>query len=272
MDAGKKFPVKIDFTFVLTSIECMREETEHARRICGPRPKIQGKSHARQGISRYPQILFSMAEVHGPIPIFPEPRRNSTLQSLNRLMDFKEFVRKEEMDESIRGIAQSLWGITKGIANTFDGAMTIGDEFIAKAVGQGTKGRMTGGVKRLGRGLKQIVWADPNAKDPEPERRPAKPATQQPVAKQKPSPTPNRQEQQPQNSQQPKASPTTQGEPTPNEKWQKLAAAYDRASNNGSSEASKKYIQFLMSQADPEYYIYFLKKLAEQEAAKKRKS
>jgi hypothetical protein len=189
-------------------------------------------------------------------------------------MDFKEFVRKEEMDESVRGLAQSLWGITKGVGNTFGGAMTVADEMIAKTMGQGSKGRMSGGARQFGRGLKQVLWADPSAKEkPAPEQQ--KPATQpaetkpSPKRREQPSQTPPpRQEQPSQNAQAQRSDSTPPGEPTPNKEWQRLATAYDKAKNNGSSEASKRYIQFLMSQADPTYYMYFLKKLA----ATKRKS
>lgn len=90
-------------------------------------------------------------------------------------MQFKEFLLKSEAIEN-----ESLLDIAKGSWNTFAGGMTVGDELLAKMMGDGTKGRMSGGFKQLGKGLKQITVGDSPKKEPEPKTQTIQP---QPTAR-----------------------------------------------------------------------------------------
>lgn len=74
-------------------------------------------------------------------------------------MQFKEFIKESEKTN------ESLWSMAKGGWNTFSGGMTVADELLAKTMGDGTKGRMSGGFKQLGKGLRQIAIGDPPAKN-----------------------------------------------------------------------------------------------------------
>lgn len=71
-------------------------------------------------------------------------------------MQFKEFLLKSEAIEN-----ESILSMAKGGWNTFAGGMTVADELLAKTMGDGTKGRMRGGFRQLGRGLRQITIGDP---------------------------------------------------------------------------------------------------------------
>lgn len=93
--------------------------------------------------------------------------------ALNRCMEFKEFVEKEELelfheaiqlDESLLNVAKGIAGTGMGLLKAGSGAMTIGDEALAKMVGSGTKGRMTRGWKNLGGGLRDAIIGKPSQK------------------------------------------------------------------------------------------------------------
>lgn len=96
-------------------------------------------------------------------------------------MEFKEYLLKEEfdeqcrlfeqcdainhdwmMDESLWDIAKGGWNAAKGLARAGAGAMTLGDEAIAKSMGQGTKGRMGRGWGNLAGGIRQAFLGSPN--------------------------------------------------------------------------------------------------------------
>lgn len=96
-------------------------------------------------------------------------------------MEFKEYLLKEEfdeqcrlfeqcdainhdwmMDESLWDIAKGGWNTAKGLARAGAGAMTLGDEAIAKSMGQGTKGRMGRGWGNIAGGIRQAFLGSPN--------------------------------------------------------------------------------------------------------------
>lgn len=101
-------------------------------------------------------------------------------------MEFREFIEAEERrDESLLGIAKSGWNAAKSVGNAavgaarmFDGITTVADEALAKAVGAGTKGRMTGGYRQFGRGARQFLYGDPGKKTAPKEPQPEKPEPQ----------------------------------------------------------------------------------------------
>lgn len=76
-------------------------------------------------------------------------------------MDFREFLKKQEgLDESILGIAKHGWGAIKGVGNAAAGAMTMGDEGIARAMGQGERGRFGAGWDQFRKGVGQVFVGD----------------------------------------------------------------------------------------------------------------
>lgn len=110
-------------------------------------------------------------------------------------MEFREFFEKQQkQDESLKGIATNALNVLVGAARTGAGAMTIGDEALAKLVGQGTKGRMTSGVNQFKRGLKQVFIGDPKdtqLKAPQPvEPQPQLPPQNSKPQEKKPEPRP----------------------------------------------------------------------------------
>ena len=82
-------------------------------------------------------------------------------------MRFKEWLEKDEFDlfdESIKDLAKGVYGVGKGLAKTAYGAGTIGDEFLSKLMGDGTKGRMGSGFKSIKSGLGDIfIGSKPTA-------------------------------------------------------------------------------------------------------------
>lgn len=100
-------------------------------------------------------------------------------------MQFKEYLEEEKRlelellesiyredpnwiaDESVMDIVKGAGRVIKGVAQTGAGFMSMGDEAIARAMGDGTKGRFKGGWDRLskgigniGSGVKQVVVGD----------------------------------------------------------------------------------------------------------------
>jgi hypothetical protein len=183
-------------------------------------------------------------------------------------MEFREFLEtQEKMDES-------LWGLAKGGWNTFAGAMTMGDEAIAKFAGAGTRGRFRKGGKQFSRGVRQILIGDPPKEEPARQDPPAPqpaPIQAKPEAKatreRQPAPrqaTPaakaTRELPAPEATQadQPTGRAPLPGEPRPNARWLELSKNYRTARESG-NKAVTSHIEFLMSQADPVYYDYAVK-------------
>ena len=71
-------------------------------------------------------------------------------------MTFKEYVARK--DETVLDILKGTGNLIKGTAQTGAGLLSVGDEALAKAMGQGTKGRMTGGFRQIGTGLGNIGY------------------------------------------------------------------------------------------------------------------
>lgn len=103
-------------------------------------------------------------------------------------MEFREYLEKETRlefelfesvhledqdwiaDESVMDIVRGAGRVIKGVAQTGSGIMSMGDEALARAVGDGTKGRFKGGwdrfargVGNIGSGVKQAVVGGPSA-------------------------------------------------------------------------------------------------------------
>lgn len=195
-------------------------------------------------------------------------------------MEFREFFREQErMDES-------LWGVAKGLGNTFAGAMTMGDEALAKLMGDGTRGRFARGSGRFGRGIRQVFIGEPTAKPQQ------KDPARQEVPNQEAQPKPQEEKVSfrcqnghrlnaparlaGQKAKCPKCSATVRipdprerpqprpqvraplkGEPTPHENYVKLSGNYETAKKNN-NQGVMRHIQYLMSLADPVYYHYAL--------------
>lgn len=76
-------------------------------------------------------------------------------------------------DESVMDILRGTGRVIKGVAQTGSGIMSMGDEALARAVGDGTKGRFRGGwdrfargVGNIGSGVKQAVVGEPRSPSP----------------------------------------------------------------------------------------------------------
>lgn len=213
-------------------------------------------------------------------------------------MEFREFFEEQEkMDESLLGLAKGGLGIAKGLGNTFAGAMTMGDEALAKMMGQGTKGRFARGSGRFGRGVRQIFVGDPPKTEPQQNAAEAPAQETQPQRKATETPT---QETQPKEEQvsfrcpgghrlhapvrlvgkrancpkcgapfripDPMERPQTRpvqgrpplpGEPKPHKNYVELSRNYETAKNNNNQDVMR-HVQYLMSLADPVYYHYAL--------------
>lgn len=83
-------------------------------------------------------------------------------------------------DESVMDILRGTGRVIKGVAQSGSGIMSMGDEAIARAMGDGTKGRFKGGwdrfaqgVGNIGSGVKRAVVGEPKA-SPSVEQLPAK--------------------------------------------------------------------------------------------------
>jgi hypothetical protein len=96
------------------------------------------------------------------------------LEEQNRLeLELFESIHQEDpswIDESVMDIVRGTGRVIKGVAQAGSGVMSMGDEALARAVGDGTKGRFKGGWSRfargvgnIGSGVKQAVVGGPSA-------------------------------------------------------------------------------------------------------------
>ena len=79
-------------------------------------------------------------------------------------MEFREFLEREEKNESLMGIAKAGWNLAAGGARAIDGLAGMSDEAISKFVGDGTRGRMGREVAKFTGGLKQAFSGAPKTK------------------------------------------------------------------------------------------------------------
>jgi len=216
-------------------------------------------------------------------------------------MEFKEYILKQEfdeqcrlfeqcdainhdwmMDESLWDMAKGAWNTAAGVARAGAGAMTIGDEAIAKAMGQGTKGRMGRGWGNLAGGVRQTFVGSPNKSRKEDDGSVV-------VGGEKFSPEEMQQwrdarsqlkrpEQQPAPTQQPKATPQVPQQPTqaqataqqaaPRKKskesleWEELVSQYRASKDRG----EKNRIQATMAMSYPRRYKAALDRATEMQA------
>lgn len=179
-------------------------------------------------------------------------------------MDFRQFFEEQEkVDESLLGLAKSGWNIAKGVANTGGGLMTVGDEALAKLVGQGTKGRMGMGARQLGRGLSQLFVGNPD----EIRSAPTQPAKPQPAGKSDPKPAhkpapetkPAPPETKPPETKPAPASAQKTGDefgmPVASPRWKILRQKHREAK----TIEEKKAIEMQMAMADPAMYAYSMR-------------
>ena len=84
-------------------------------------------------------------------------------------MEFADFLQDEEEDNLISEalVDEGLWDVGAGLLGAAGGALTVGDEAIAKAMGQGTRGRMGGGASNVTGGLHLALFGKPQ-KEPAP--------------------------------------------------------------------------------------------------------
>lgn len=153
-------------------------------------------------------------------------------------MEFKEYLQESEYlaweryDENrLLDILKGSYDIVKGAAQTGAGVMTVGDEALAKIVGDGQKGRMKRGFQGIkkgilgaGGGLKKIVVGGEKNKKTKKQLNPT--ATTKTVQKSTSSPL-----------------------------WQKLVSQYATAK----TQKEKREIQSKMAQVDPVVYQQTLK-------------
>jgi hypothetical protein len=165
-------------------------------------------------------------------------------------MEFKQYLEESEYliweqcnENRLLDILKGSFDIVKGAAQTGAGIMTVGDEALAKMVGDGQKGRMrkgfqgiTKGVGSAAGGVKKIVVGDKNIKPQAAlvkQTTPAKQATQVTSIKQAAPKSPKK----------------------PNPLWQKLVAQYAAAK----TQEEKRKLQSQLAQADPAAYQQSLK-------------
>lgn len=78
-------------------------------------------------------------------------------------MNFSEFLREEDeldlLSEAL--VDEGLWDIGAGMLQSAGGALTVGDEALAKMVGQGQKGRMGRGASDFAGGIRRAVFGRP---------------------------------------------------------------------------------------------------------------
>jgi hypothetical protein len=155
-------------------------------------------------------------------------------------MEFREFLEKQECNESLKGVVKSGWNAIKGVAKAGSGLMTIGDEAIAKAVGQGTKGRMTRGLSQFKTGVRQLLVDD-------------KPKIKSEPTKSKPDPEPTKSKPDLTKPKPEKSQKTKPIEPKSKKEieWERLTDLHRRAKTS----TEKKDIQRRMASADPDRYI-----------------
>lgn len=175
-----------------------------------------------------------------------------------------------------------MFGLVLGTWKAFAGAMTVGDELIAKMMGQGTNGRLGDGARQFKSGIRQFFFGtspkikpaghkktaqvakSPAPQSKKPSRPTEKPASKQasaahkPVAKQVVART---QDGEPSRK-------LLAGEPKPRKKWLELAERYKKARIHGGLTELKK-IQLLMSKADPIYYDWVLHRSRTKKSRKK---
>lgn len=76
-------------------------------------------------------------------------------------MRFKEFVATREMELiavlDLDLLGEGIWDVGAGLLRSADGAATVGDEALAKLVGQGQRGRMRRGLSDFAGGLRRAV-------------------------------------------------------------------------------------------------------------------
>lgn len=76
------------------------------------------------------------------------------------------------LDESFLDIIKGLANTGVGAFRTGSGFMTVGDEALAKLMGQGTKGRMKDGADEFKKGLRQMFIGLPKEKTKDPVKEP----------------------------------------------------------------------------------------------------
>jgi len=78
-------------------------------------------------------------------------------------MNFSEFLLEEEQLDLLSGalLDEGLWDIGAGLLQSAGGALTVGDEALAKMVGQGRKGRMSSGFGNLTGGIRRALVGRP---------------------------------------------------------------------------------------------------------------
>lgn len=84
-------------------------------------------------------------------------------------MEFSDFLLEEEeldfLSEAI--VDEGLWDVAAGLGRSVGGAMGVGDELIARAMGQGKKGELRRSLGDIGGGFHRAVFGKPSAKPTE---------------------------------------------------------------------------------------------------------
>lgn len=163
------------------------------------------------------------------------------------------------LDESFLDIIKGLANTGVGAFRTGSGFMTVGDEALAKLMGQGTKGRMKDGADEFKKGLRQMFIGLPKekAKALEPIKEPIQQIASTPNPVEEPikqTPTPEIQQKQ-------KNSPTKQPQPEKQiekepDLWDQLIKKYKAAK----TKQERRAIQIQLAKADPVKYQQALKR------------
>jgi hypothetical protein len=177
-------------------------------------------------------------------------------------MKFKDWLKEEEfnvfeeylLNDSLKDIAKGVYAagkgafnVGKGVFKTASGISLIGDEAIAKMMGDGRKGRIKSGFGTLKSGLQDIFVG--SAKKPE---QISKQQAQQPTRQQQPRQVQQPKQQSQQQVQQPKQQSQQQVQ-QPSQRvisWNELAKAY----KNAKTREEKENIQKQLAIVDPFKY------------------
>lgn len=157
------------------------------------------------------------------------------------MLNFNEWLKEEEFKlfeeiytkESVIDVLKGAVGAGRGLFKAGHGFMTMGDEALAKMVGDGTKGRLKKGWSDFSGGLKDMFVGTSKQKQK---------LTIQPAD--------DAQHTQTKTVEKPTAATKTVEKPTPSETWEDVAKKY----NSATSEKERRAIQVRLAQIDPVKY------------------
>jgi hypothetical protein len=167
--------------------------------------------------------------------------------------NFLEWLKEEEFKlweelhtESLLDVLKGAGGAARGLLRSGKGFMTVGDESLAKMMGDGTKGRMTQGMKDLGGGLRDAIIGSNNKKNTTQSLRPGAVQTSATPKEVSSKIKIKSQTSQPATASKEVSPPAAQKQTS----WDDLAKKY----NSATSKEEKRRIQVQLAQSDPIKY------------------